>query len=200
RVGGRAEAQDRVVGQLDAVGHARRIEDEDVAAGLAPGLELGQLEGAALDGLAGVAPRRGWIIHGVALTDDLDLEVEAHRPAAQALADLVLEVVGAALLGLVARDVLLAALGDPAVADVTRAAARVDPPEGVDGVVAAGGVARRRLQRGRGAAQAGQRLRVARQEVRQLPRLRDPRLHRADELDEAVRGAGREARHGLRDD
>src|SRR5438132_1550831 len=76
RVGPRAEAQDRVVAELDAVRDARGVEDEDVVAGLAPRLYLGDLERARGDGLAVLAERGRGVRARVARPGDLHLEVE----------------------------------------------------------------------------------------------------------------------------
>src|SRR5258705_12305273 len=80
RVGERAEAKHRAVGQLDAVDHVRGVEDEDVVAGLAAGFELGDLEVRASDRLAVVAPGRRRVVDGVAAADDLELEPESGGP------------------------------------------------------------------------------------------------------------------------
>src|SRR5689334_20452413 len=105
RVGARAEAHDRVVAELDAVGDPRGIEDQDVVAGLAALLELGDLERARGDRVAVLAERGRGVGARVAGLGDLDLEDEADRLAAlETRDDVVAQVVAAARLGLLARD------------------------------------------------------------------------------------------------
>src|ERR1700735_3063873 len=74
----RTEPQHRVVGGLDAVGDAHRVEYDDVAAMLAFGLDAGDVEAADADGF-GAVPRLGWIDGRVAVSRDLDLVVEPNR-------------------------------------------------------------------------------------------------------------------------
>src|SRR4051794_38393885 len=83
-VGGRAVEQDRVLGELDAVRHADRIEDEHVVARLAAGLELCQLERAGGDPVALIRPDRAGVVDLVARSRDRQLEREPHRPDGEA--------------------------------------------------------------------------------------------------------------------
>jgi glutathione S-transferase len=77
----RAELQDRVVGELDPAGHARRVEHQHVAVALARGVELGQLQRARDHPLAVLRPGDPWVVELIVIAGQLQLEREANRRA-----------------------------------------------------------------------------------------------------------------------